>query len=151
MDQRRQAATASAADHALLGTAIIVELSCRPETVSLYASRPYAAAPRETRMKLRTISLSFALLAAAGPVLASSFVGTTGGASSNASSDSTSASSGGDDKIVLDAREDAASFVASNGQIRSARLEAALAQLRQRNQRTHIATDMQLARLILAL
>jgi uncharacterized protein (TIGR02448 family) len=105
-------------------------------------------------VKFRSISLSSVLLAAAVPALASSFVGTTGGASSNASSDGTSASSdstSGDEKIVLDAREDAASFVASNGQIRSARLEAALAQLRQRNQRTLVATDMQLARLILAL
>ncbi|MDY6949407.1 MAG: DUF2388 domain-containing protein [Pseudomonadota bacterium] len=105
-------------------------------------------------MKIRSISLSFTLLAAAMPSLASSFAGTTGGASSNASSDGTSASSGstsGDDKIVRDAREDAASFVASDGQIRSARLQAALANLRQRNERTRVASDMQLARLILAL
>lgn len=105
-------------------------------------------------MKFRSISLSFALLAAAVPALASSFAGATAGTSASASSDGTSASSGstsGDDKIVLDAREDAASFVASDGQIRSARLEAALAHLRQRNERTRVASDMQLARLILAL
>jgi uncharacterized protein (TIGR02448 family) len=105
-------------------------------------------------MKFRSISLILALLPAAMPALGSSFAGTTGGASSNASSDSTGASSdssSGNEKIVLDAREDAASFVASDGQIRSARLEAALAQLRQRNERTRVASDMLLARMILAL
>jgi uncharacterized protein (TIGR02448 family) len=101
-------------------------------------------------MKFRCISLSLVLLVAAVPALASSFAATTGGASSNASSDSTSSTSG-DDKMVLDAREDAASFVASDGQIRSARLEAALVHLRQRNEQTRVASDMQLARLILAL
>ena len=106
------------------------------------------------RMKLRSVSLSLALLAAAGPALASSFAGTTAGAGSDASSDSTSDSSGstsGNDKIVLEAREDAASFVASDGQIRSARLEAALAHLRQSNEQARVASDMQLARLILTL
>ena len=108
----------------------------------------------ETRMKFRSMALFLTLLTAAVPALASSFAGTTGGASSNASSDGTSDSSSstsGDDKIVRDAREDAASFVASDGQIRSARLEAALAHLRQRNERTRVASDMKLARLILAL
>ena len=38
-----------------------------------------------------------------------------------------------------------------NGQIRSARLEAALAHLRQSNERARVASDMQLARLILTL
>ena len=106
------------------------------------------------RMKFRSVSLSLALLAAAGPAMASSFAGTTAGAGSDASSDSSSASSdstSGDDKIVRDAREDAASFVASDGQIRSARLEAALAHLRQSNERARVASDMQLARLILTL
>ena len=42
-------------------------------------------------------------------------------------------------------------FVASDGQIRSARLEAALAHLRQSNERVRVASDMQLARLILTL
>ena len=106
-------------------------------------------------MKLRSVSLSVALLAAAaGPALASSFAGTTANAGSDASSDSSSASSdssSGNDKIVLDAREDAASFVASDGQIRSARLEAALAHLREGNERARVASDMQLARLILTL
>lgn len=106
-------------------------------------------------MKLRSVPLSLALLAAtAGPAMASSFAGTTAGAGSDASSDSTSSpsdSTSGDDKIVLAAREDAASFVASDGQIRSARLEAALAHLRQGNAQARVASDMQLARLILTL
>ena len=51
---------------------------------------------------------------------------------------------------MLAAREDAASFVASDGQIRSARLEAALAHLRQSNERARVASDMQLAQAILA-
>jgi len=104
-------------------------------------------------MKFRSVPLSLALLAAAGPVMASSFAGTTAGAGSDASSDSTSSPSDstGDDKVVLAAREDAASFVASDGQIRSARLEAALAHLRESNERARVASDMQLARLILTL
>jgi uncharacterized protein (TIGR02448 family) len=105
-------------------------------------------------MKFRSVSLSLALLAAGGPAMAGSFAGTTAGAGSAASSDSTSGSSdstSGNDKIVLDARDDAAGFVASDGQIRSARLEAALAHLRQGNERARVASDMQLARLILTL
>jgi len=105
-------------------------------------------------MKTRSILLFVTLLATAVQALASSFAGTTGGASTNASSDSTSDSSNstsGNDKIVLDAREDAASFVASDGQIRSARLEAALAHLRQRNNQSRVASDMHLARFILTL
>lgn len=101
-------------------------------------------------MKLRTLPLALALLAATPAALASSFAGTTAGSGSNASSDGTSASSdssSGDDKVVLDARDDAARFVASEGRIRSARLEAALATLRKADQ---AANDLQLARAILA-
>ncbi|MEE7546200.1 DUF2388 domain-containing protein, partial [Xanthomonas sp. Kuri4-1] len=64
---------------------------------------------------------------------ASSLAGTSAGASSggtSASTGGTSDSSSGDDKVVLDARDDAAGFVASDGRIRGARLEAALLQLR---------------------
>jgi len=79
--------------------------------------------------------------------LASSFAGTSAGASSAGSSNSTGSSSG-DDKVLLAARDDAAAFVASDGQLRSARLEAALRQLRA----THAAADdLALARRILAL
>jgi len=98
---------------------------------------------------MRKVLFGFALIACSLPALASSFGGTTGGASSagsSASSDSTS----GDDKIVLRARDDAASFVASEGRIRGAQLEAALRLLRERNAELRRASDMQLAQAILA-
>jgi uncharacterized protein (TIGR02448 family) len=84
------------------------------------------------------------------PAIAASFAATSAGASSagsSASSDSTS----GDDKVVLQARDDAASFVASNGQIRGVQLEAALRHLRERDAVAQRASDMQLAQAILAL
>ncbi|WP_149193161.1 DUF2388 domain-containing protein [Luteimonas suaedae] len=96
-------------------------------------------------------TLICALLAlSSAPALAGSFAGTSAGASSagsSASSDSTS----GDDKVVLQARDDAASFVASDGRIRGAQLEAALRQLRERRPDVRQASDMQLAQAILAL
>lgn len=79
--------------------------------------------------------------------LAGSFAGTSAGASSAGSSNSTGSSSG-DDKVLLAARDDAAAFVASDGQLRSARLEAALRQLRAADAS---ADDLALARRILAL
>lgn len=91
-----------------------------------------------------------ALLALSVPAFASSFAGTSAGASS-AGSSASSGSSSGDDKMVLRARDDAASFVASEGRIRGARLEAALRQLRERNPAARGASDMELARAILAL
>ena len=91
-----------------------------------------------------------ALLALSVPAFASSFAGTSAGASSAGSSASSGGSSG-DDKMVLRARDDAASFVASEGRIRGARLEAALRQLRERNPAARGASDMELARAILAL
>lgn len=78
--------------------------------------------------------------------------GTTGGAS--ASSVGTSASSKTttpDDKVVLQARDDAASFVATDGRIRGAQLEAALRYLRERSTDAQRASDLQLAQAILAL
>jgi uncharacterized protein (TIGR02448 family) len=84
------------------------------------------------------------------PAIAGSFAAT----SANATSDGTSASSGstsGDDKVVLQARDDAASFVASDGRIRGVQLEAALRHLRERNAGAQRASDMQLAQAILAL
>jgi len=86
--------------------------------------------------------------------LAGSFAGSSAGASSGASSGGSSASSGsssGDDKVLLAARDDAAAFVASDGQLRSARLEAALRQLRARDSASLQADDLALARRILAL
>ncbi len=54
-----------------------------------------------------------------------------------------------DNKLVAPAREDAGSFVASNGEIRGPYLEAALQQMR-REQPDLQASDMELATAILA-
>lgn len=83
------------------------------------------------------------------PALASSFAGTSAGTSAGGTSAS-SGSTSGNDKVVLQARDDAASFVASQGRIRGARLEAALRHLRARDPDVRQASDMQLARAILA-
>ncbi len=80
---------------------------------------------------------------------ASSSAGTSA-AGSSAGSSASSDSSSGDDKVVLDAHDDAAGFVASEGRIRGARLEAALIQLRERSEAARSASDMALARAILA-
>ena len=56
-----------------------------------------------------------------------------------------------DMKVVLAARDDAASFVASQGDIRSARLEAAFVALREQLPEARHASDQQLAEAILAL
>ncbi|MNT57593.1 hypothetical protein D3C72_1949700 [compost metagenome] len=55
-----------------------------------------------------------------------------------------------DDKIVLEARDDAASFVASQGDIRGAQLEAAFRHIRSKLP-TLAADDMQLAKAILTI
>lgn len=101
--------------------------------------------------------LRFSLFAAValsgftGAATASSFIGTTdaiGGSLVNtveATSDATS----GNNKILLDARDDAASFVGSNGSIRGAYLEAALTHIREQQPELQ-ASDMQLAEAILA-
>lgn len=54
-----------------------------------------------------------------------------------------------DNKLVVPAREDAGTFVASNGEIRGPYLEAALQQMR-REQPDLQASDMELATAILA-
>jgi uncharacterized protein (TIGR02448 family) len=66
------------------------------------------------------------------------------GSSSDATSSSTK-----DNKIILAAREDAASFVASQGAIRGAHLDAALQHIHQQQPNLQ-ATDAQLAQAILA-
>lgn len=86
-----------------------------------------------------------ALLLAAVPVFASSFA-----SSASSAGSATSGSTSGDDKVVLQARADAASFVASEGRIRGVRLEAALRLLREQRADARAASDMQLARAILA-
>jgi len=100
--------------------------------------------------------LALALFMLAAPALASSFAGTTAGSAAGGSSASTGATSGstsGNDKVVLQAREDAAGFVASEGRIRGAHLEAALRHLRETSAdaRVREASDMALAKAILAL
>ncbi|HWD34369.1 DUF2388 domain-containing protein [Pseudomonas caricapapayae] len=69
-----------------------------------------------------------------------------------ASTDATSdvSSSFRDDKIVRAARDDAASFVASSGEIRGVKLESAFAHIRQQAPSLQ-ASDAQLAQAILAL
>lgn len=95
------------------------------------------------------IALS-ALALSAAPARASSFAGTSAGASS-AGSSASSDSSSGNDKVVMQARDDAAAFVASDGRIRGAQLEAALMHLRERDADARGASDMALAKAILAL
>lgn len=56
-----------------------------------------------------------------------------------------------DMKIVQAARDDAASFVASDGAIRGARLEAALQVVRERVPQARQASDAELAQALLAL
>lgn len=97
--------------------------------------------------------LTVSLLLAAGPLLASSFAGTSAGSASDASSEGSSASSGsssGDDKVVLAAREEAAGFIASEGAVCGARLQAALLHLREGDAQAAQASDLELARQILA-
>ena len=83
------------------------------------------------------------------PSMAGSFAGSSAGASS-AGSSASSGSTSGDDKVVLQARDDAAGFVASDGRIRGAMLEAALRHLRQADPDARQASDMALAQAILA-
>ena len=56
-----------------------------------------------------------------------------------------------DSKVVREARDDAASYVASRGDIRGAQLEAAFDTLRQRVPEARQASDQDLAEAILAL
>jgi uncharacterized protein (TIGR02448 family) len=56
-----------------------------------------------------------------------------------------------DSKVVREARDDAASYVASHGEIRGAQLEAAFDTLRQRVPEAREASDQALAEAILAL
>lgn len=93
------------------------------------------------------------VLSMASGAYASSLVGTTDAIGSSlvntVDTSSNATSSIGNDKVVLDARDDAASFVGSAGSIRGAHLEAALTHIR-RSLPDLEATDMQLAEAILA-
>ena len=103
--------------------------------------------------RLRLLSAA-ALLAVTANASATSFIVTTDSivgalkATSDATSDVTS--SFRDDKIVLAARDDAASFVASEGDIRGVKLESALDHIRHQAPQLN-ATDAQLAQAILTL
>jgi len=103
--------------------------------------------------RLRLLSAAV-LLTAATAANATSFVVTTDtlvravDASTNATSDVTSSFK--DDKIVLAARDDAASFVGSAGDIRGAQLESAFKHIRQTVPQLQ-ASDADLAQAILAI
>jgi uncharacterized protein (TIGR02448 family) len=84
------------------------------------------------------------------PALAGSFAASSASTSAGGTSASSKTTTP-DDKLVLEARDDAASFVASDGRIRGAQLEAALRHLREKNASALRASDMQLAQAILAL
>jgi uncharacterized protein (TIGR02448 family) len=107
-------------------------------------------------MHLNT-SLIAALLSLglAGSACASSLVATTdtlaGALAGTAEGLSDATSSLRDMKQVRAARDDAASFVASDGAIRSARLEAALLQIRNHDAEMAKADDLALAQAILSL
>lgn len=103
---------------------------------------------RAARLTAPLVLALFALPTAS--ALASSFAGSSAG-SSAAGSSASSGSTSGDDKVVLQARDDAARFVATDGVIRGARLEAALRHLRETREDAQGADDLQLARAILAL
>lgn len=93
------------------------------------------------------------LLLASGQVWAGSVAGSTAGTSAGSASGGTSASSdstSGDDKLIVEARADAALFIASDGAIRGARLEAALQRLRTQDAGAADRDDLELARRILA-
>lgn len=96
-----------------------------------------------------------ALLFLASSAYASSLVATTDtlGAALAGSVEGTSdaTSSLRDMKQLRAARDDAASFVASDGAIRSARLEAALAHIRRHDGELTTADDLALAQAILSL
>lgn len=105
-------------------------------------------------MRLFTTTLVLVACMATAPfALASSVAGSTAGAATgggSASSAASSDSSSGANKRIVQARPDAARFVASDGAIRGARLEAAFAQLR-RDDAAVTQDDLALARYILSL
>ncbi len=99
---------------------------------------------------IRPILICALLAFSVTPALAGSFAATSAGTSAAGSSASSKTTSP-DNKVVLQARDDAASFVASDGRIRGVQLEAALRHLREHNAGAQRASDMQLAQAILAL
>lgn len=106
---------------------------------------------------MRTMAFGIAALLACFVVAPAAFGSGASTAGSSAMGVGTSASSkttspdNSNNKVVLQARDDAASFIASDGRIRGAQLEAALRYLRERNADARRASDMQLAQAILAM
>src|SRR3546814_747808 len=102
------------------------------------------ALPRSGPRPMTRLLLLCALAAfSIAPAMAGSFAGSSAGASS-AGSSASSGSTSGDDKVVLQARDDAAGFVASDGRIRGAMLEAALRHLREDSLAPRQASDLEL-------
>jgi uncharacterized protein (TIGR02448 family) len=103
--------------------------------------------------RLRLLSAA-ALLIMAANAHASSFIVTTdavvGALKSTSDATSDLSSSLRDDKIVREARDDAASFVATEGAIRGVKLESAFDHIRQQTPQLD-ASDTQLAQAILAI
>jgi len=105
-------------------------------------------------MNLKLIALPFALTLVASGAQAQTLVATSNivvnalDRSINFTSDVTSRIS--DMKVVSEARDEAAGFVASGGDIRGARLEAALGSLRSEFPEAQQASDLALAEVILA-
>jgi uncharacterized protein (TIGR02448 family) len=105
-------------------------------------------------MNLKLIAVPFALVLLAGGAQAQTLVATSNivvnalDRSINFTSDVTSRIS--DMKVVSEARDEAAGFVASGGEIRGARLEAALGSLRSSFPEAQKASDLALAEAILA-
>lgn len=105
-------------------------------------------------MSRKTLLGAALLITLAGTAQASSFIVTTDAvvdgiaASTHATSDASSSLR--DNKIVQAARDDAASFVGSQGEIRGAKLESAFSFIRQQAPSLQ-ASDAQLAQAILAL
>ena len=103
------------------------------------------------RLRLLTAA---ALLTCASGAFATSFIVTTDAmvGATKATSDGTTdiTNSFRDDKIVLVARDDAATFVATAGQVRGAHLEAALRHIRGKLP-SLAANDLQLAQAILVI
>src|SRR3546814_11070618 len=106
------------------------------------------ALPRSGPRPMTRLLLLCALAAfSIAPAMAGSFAGSSAGASS-AGSSASSGSTSGDDKAVLQARDDAAGFVALAGRIRAALLEAALRHLQQPSLSARQASAVQHARAI---
>jgi uncharacterized protein (TIGR02448 family) len=104
------------------------------------------------KLKLFAVPLALTLLASAAQaqtlVATSNIVINALDRSINFTSDVTSRIS--DMKVVSEARDEAAGFVASGGEIRGARLEAALGSLRSAFPEARQASDLALAEAILA-